>query len=141
VQFTYNTFYYVKFNVMYFLMYNIDLYIFHMHLLQNTELKMEPPMAKTAHPTVLTANDLIEGHSVFLTPEGWAPAIGKAMVAVSTEQGEELSALGQRFLIENQIVGPYLVEVSMESGQPVPLSRREQIRASGAPTIPVGIAA
>ncbi len=98
-------------------------------------------MPKTFNPTVLTANDLVEGHSVFLTPEGWASAIEKAMVAVSPEQSEELEALGQRFVVENQIVGAYLVDVSLDSGTPVPLSRREQIRASGAPTIPVGLAA
>lgn len=98
-------------------------------------------MAKTTHPTVLTANDLVEGHSVFLSPEGWSTNIAKAMVAVSSEQGEELEALGNRFVIENQIVGPYLVDISLETGSPVPLSRRERIRAAGAPTIPVGIAA
>lgn len=98
-------------------------------------------MAKTVHPTVLTANDLVDGHSVYLTPEGWGLEIGKAMVAVSPEQGEELAALGHRFVVENQIVGPYLVDVSLETGSPAPVSRREQIRASGTPTIPVGIAA
>lgn len=98
-------------------------------------------MAKVTHPNVLTANDLVEGHSVFLTPEGWAPSISNAMVAVTPEQAEELEALGHRFVVENQIVGPYLVDVSLEGDAPVPLSRREQIRASGEPTIPVGIAA
>ena len=98
-------------------------------------------MAKAFHPKVLTANDLVEGHSVFLTAEGWAPGIAQAMVAVSPEQAEELEALGRRFVVDNRIVGPYLVDVSTETGAPVPLSRREQIRASGAPTIPVGLAA
>ena len=98
-------------------------------------------MTKAAHPTVLTANDLVEGHSVFLTPEGWGPSISKAMVSVSPEQGEELLALGKRFVVENEIVGPYLVEVSLDTGAPIPLTRREQIRAAGAPTVPVGLAA
>ena len=98
-------------------------------------------MAKTTHPTVLTANDLVEGHSVFLTPEGWGPSIEKAMVAVSPEQSEELEALGNRFVVENQIVGPYLVDVSVTEGDITPILRREQIRAAGAPTIPVGLAA
>jgi hypothetical protein len=31
------------------------------------------------------------------------------------------------------------VEVALESGQPVPVLRREQIRADGIPTIPVGL--
>lgn len=98
-------------------------------------------MAKTTHPNVLTANDLVEGHSVFLTPEGWGTSINKAMVAVSPEQSEELEALGQRFVVENQIVGPYLVDVEVSEGAITPVLRREQIRAAGTPTIPVGLAA
>ena len=98
-------------------------------------------MAKTFHPTVLTANDLVEGHSVFLSAEGWARDIARAMVAVTPEQAEELEALGARHLTDNQVVGPYLVDVVLDSGVPVPLGRREQIRADGVPTIPVGTAA
>ncbi|MEM7743858.1 MAG: DUF2849 domain-containing protein [Pseudomonadota bacterium] len=98
-------------------------------------------MAKQDHPKVLTANDLVEGTSVFLSSEGWKASIDKAMVAVTTEQAEELEALGTRFVKDNSVVGPYLVEVGLETGAPVPLSRREQIRADGAPTIPVGLAA
>ncbi|MEM1299479.1 MAG: DUF2849 domain-containing protein [Pseudomonadota bacterium] len=98
-------------------------------------------MPKVKYPQVLTANDLVEGHSVFLTPEGWDKSIDKAMVAVAPEQAEELEALGRRFVVENRIVGPYLVDVMLDSGAPVPVYRREQIRASGHPTIPVGVAA
>ena len=98
-------------------------------------------MAKTFNPAVLTANNLVEGHSVFLTAEGWGRGIDAALVAVTPEQAEELAALGDRFVDENEIVGPYLVEVSLDDGAPVPLLRREQIRASGAPSIPVGLAA
>lgn len=98
-------------------------------------------MPKPFQNVVLTANDLVHGHSVFLSPEGWSADIARAMVSVTPEQAEELTALGNRFVVDNQIVGPYLVEVSLETGAPVPLSRREQIRASGQPTIPVGIAA
>ena len=98
-------------------------------------------MAKTFTTSVLTANDLVGGHSVFLTPEGWSPDVRRAMTAVSSDQAQELEALGARSVGQNAVVGPYLVEVSTESGAPVPLSRREQIRASGAPTVPVGVAA
>jgi hypothetical protein len=98
-------------------------------------------MAKSFSPVVLTANDLTGGHSVFLTAEGWAPDIDRAMVAVIPEQADELEALGARPIPGAEVVGAYLVEVSLDTGVPVPLSRREQIRASGGPTIPVGPAA
>lgn len=95
-------------------------------------------MAKQFHPTVLTANNLIEGHSVFLTSEGWHRDIAKAMVAVTPEQSEELEALGHRHVSTNAVVGPYLVQVALGDAAPVPMLRREQIRASGLPTISVG---
>ena len=87
---------------------------------------------------VLTANNLIEGHSVFLTAEGWHHDIAHSMVAVTPEQAEELEALGHRHVQSNEIVGPYLISVAVGDGAPVPMLRREQIRASGVPTIPVG---
>lgn len=98
-------------------------------------------MAKQFHPNVLTANNLVEGHSVFLTPEGWHRNIARAMVAVTPEQAAELEALGHRHVTANEVVGPYLVDVVIGDGAPVPMLRREQIRASGEPTISVGPAA
>ncbi len=95
-------------------------------------------MAKKFHPSVLTANNLVEGHSVFLSPEGWHTDIARAMLAVTPEQAAELEALGHRHVSANEVVGPYLVDVALGDGGPVPLLRREQIRASGIPTIPVG---
>lgn len=91
--------------------------------------------------SVITAHDLVEGHSVFLSPEGWHTAITRAMVACTPEEAEELEALAARHAAENSIVGPYLVDVSLDTGSPIPVARREQIRASGTPTIPFGYAA
>lgn len=98
-------------------------------------------MARSFNPAVLTANNLAEGHSVFLAPEGWSRRIDAALVALTAEQAEELAALGNRFVDKNEIVGPYLVDVSLDGGAPVPLARRERIRADGRPTVPFGAAA
>jgi hypothetical protein len=95
-------------------------------------------MAKPFTPAVLTANHLAEGHSVFLAPDGWSPRIDAALVALTPEQAEELAALGGRFVFANEVVGPYLVEVAIEEGVPVPLLRRERIRADGRPTVALG---
>lgn len=95
-------------------------------------------MAKTFHPAVLTANNLVEGHSVFLAAEGWSRRIDAALVALTPEQAEELAALGNRFVDANEIVGPYLVDVALDGGAPAPLLRRERIRAAGEPSIPFG---
>ena len=98
-------------------------------------------MAKAFRTSVVTANDLVEGHSVFLGCDGWSPDIARAMIAFTPEEAGELEALAARFVERNVIVGPYLVEVAVEDGSPVPLLRRERIRAEGLPTIPVGEAA
>lgn len=98
-------------------------------------------MAKPFKASVVTAHDLIEGHAVFLAPEGWSRDIAEALVALTPEQAEEFTALGQRCVDENRVVEPYLVEVTLKDGKPVPVARREQIRASGEPTIAFGRAA
>jgi len=95
-------------------------------------------MAKTFQPTVLTANDLVEGTTVFLSAEGWRREIARAMVAVTPEQATDLEALGARDGGEQQVIGSYLIDISTESGAPVPVLRRERIRAMGVPTIAVG---
>lgn len=95
-------------------------------------------MAKQFLPKILTANNLVEGHSVFLCAEGWHRDIARAMVSVTPEQAAELEALGNRHVRANQVVGPYLVDVRIGDSAPVPVLRREQIRASGKPTIAVG---
>ncbi|MEM7422398.1 MAG: DUF2849 domain-containing protein [Pseudomonadota bacterium] len=95
-------------------------------------------MPRKFSSAVLTANDLTGGCSVFLSAEGWDRSIAKAMVAVTPEQAEELSALGERHVKSNDVVGPYLVDVEIAQGTPRPVLRREQIRADGVPTIPVG---
>ncbi|MBY8974928.1 DUF2849 domain-containing protein [Rhodobacteraceae bacterium NNCM2] len=98
-------------------------------------------MAKTFTPAVITAYDLVEGHAVFLGAEGWNGDIAKAMVALTPEQAEEFEALGQRHVLANEVVEPYLVPVTLDGGLPVPVSRREQIRAAGEPTFAFGRAA
>ena len=98
-------------------------------------------MAKAFRTSVDTANDLVGGRSVFLGCDGWHGDIARAMLAFTPEEAGALEALAGRFVDDNAVVGSYLVEVSVEDGQPVPLLRRERIRAAHAPTVPVGHAA
>jgi sulfite reductase (NADPH) hemoprotein beta-component len=96
-------------------------------------------MAKEFMPVIVTANDLIEGDSVFLGVRGWVRDIAEARVAVTADEASALETAGIADETGNLVVGPYLIEVSVATGQPVPVLRREQIRASGVPTIPVGL--
>ncbi len=97
-------------------------------------------MAKEFKPAVVTANDLTEGDSVFLGALGWVRDIAEARVAMSGDEAKTLEAAGIEGENANIVVGPYLIEVSVATGRPVPVLRREQIRASGVPTIPFGVA-
>ena len=96
-------------------------------------------MAKEFKPVVATANDLIEGDSVFLGACGWMRDISMARVAMSPDEAKVLETDGTAGEDGNIVVGPYLIEVSVATGVPVPVLRREQIRASGVPTIPFGL--
>jgi sulfite reductase (NADPH) hemoprotein beta-component len=96
-------------------------------------------MAKEFKPVVVTANDLIEGDSVFLGACGWVRDIRMARVALSADEAKVLEQAGIEGEDSNVVVGPYLIEVSVATGQPVPVLRREQIRASGLPTMPFGL--
>jgi sulfite reductase (NADPH) hemoprotein beta-component len=96
-------------------------------------------MAKEFKPVVVTANDLIEGDSVFLGALGWVRDIAEARVALTTDEAAVLEQAGIEGEDGNLVVGPYLIEVSVATGRPVPVLRREQIRASGIPTIPFGL--
>ena len=96
-------------------------------------------MAKQFKPVVVTANDLTEGDSVFLGALGWVRDVAEARVALTADEAEVLEQAGLEGEDDNIVVGPYLIEVSVATGRPVPVLRREQIRASGVPTIPFGV--
>ena len=96
-------------------------------------------MPKEFKPVVVTANDLIEGDSVFLSARGWVRDIRLARVAHSSNDAAKLEADGLAGETANIVVGPYLIDVTLDAGHPVPTLRREQIRADGMPTIPVGL--
>ena len=96
-------------------------------------------MAKDFKPVVVTANDLIEGDSVFFGMCGWVRDVRMAHVAMSPDEAAVLETAGAAGETGNRVVGAYLVEVSLATGVPWPLLRREQIRAEGLPTIPVGL--
>ncbi|MEO0621010.1 MAG: DUF2849 domain-containing protein [Pseudomonadota bacterium] len=91
-------------------------------------------MTKAFKPQILTANDLIEGDSVFFATGGWSRDVAEARVATTPEEVTLLEEAGRLEEVENRVVGAYLVAVSLETGAPVPVLRREQIRADRAPT-------
>jgi len=84
---------------------------------------------------IITANLLSSGDVVYLTPdETWSGSIADSLVL---EKGDAANELLERAMAPGgQLVAvdPYLMDVDVRNGVPVPLSQREIIRAKG-PTV------
>lgn len=93
-------------------------------------------MAKTPFPAVLTANDLLDGDTVWWTGARWSRRIDDALIAMDEEAAISLETAGAD---APHVVGAYLVEVDPVTTTPT--ARREAIRASRAPTFAYGAAA
>ncbi|MEM6423157.1 MAG: DUF2849 domain-containing protein [Pseudomonadota bacterium] len=95
-------------------------------------------MPKAFVPVVFAANDLVEGDSVYLALDGWVRAVGEAVIADTPEEKARLEATAKAGVEANLVVGVYDVAVTVGENGAWPVARREQIKASGNTTIPVG---
>lgn len=87
-------------------------------------------MSRAFTPKVVTANDLREGHVVYLTDAGqWSPHMTEAALLTDEADAELrlLKALGQA----NLVVGAYLAEARAGAQGPEPIHFRERFRAHG----------
>ena len=91
-------------------------------------------MAKAFSPAVLTANHLLDGDAVWWTGAGWNADIAHAKIASTPEEREAFDAIALSPAHEADVVGPYLVDVSVTADGARPTVRREAIRADRAPT-------
>ncbi|MDB6178641.1 DUF2849 domain-containing protein [Paracoccus sp. Z330] len=82
-----------------------------------------------ARPGVITANDLREGHNVWMCDEGWTADPKRATVFEDEAIAEIalLEAIGQA----DRVVGPYLAEVRRGPDGPEPTHFREAFRQTG----------
>jgi hypothetical protein len=93
-------------------------------------------MARKHKTTILTANHLLGGHSVFLSREGeWTGDCGRARVARTPEEAASLEAAGRASEDANEVVGVYLVDVEVDmAGRPFPTHYRERMRIRARPS-------
>jgi hypothetical protein len=92
-------------------------------------------MAKKAVMQIVTANNLLEGHSVFLAEDGWTVDHRRARIASGSEEAAALEITGRRDEDGNVVVGVYLVDVELDaSGQPEPTHYREKLRVRARPS-------
>lgn len=86
-------------------------------------------MPKAFTPKVVTANDLIKGHVVYQTAEGWSRDITEAEVLLD-DANCDLRLLEATQQSET-VIGPYLISVELEGEAPRPDHFRETFRANG----------
>jgi hypothetical protein len=80
----------------------------------------------------LTASDLQTGDVVFWAAGRWVERFAEAELFDAQDEGD--AALARAKSQATVVVDPYLIDVELESGLPVPTSYRERVRALG-PTI------
>jgi hypothetical protein len=92
-------------------------------------------MAKKAALQIVTANHLLEGHSIFLGENGWTADHHAARIAVTAEEALALETLGRADEDANRVVGVYLVAVDFDAeGRPEPTHYREKMRVRAVPS-------
>jgi len=84
---------------------------------------------------ILTANDLRQGHVVFLTPAGdWSTRPGDARIEETEEGRAALGRAADAARAANLIIEPEVIPAVVGPDGPWPVRNREQIRALG-PTV------
>ena len=83
----------------------------------------------SAKPGVITANDLREGHNVWMCEDGWTADPRQATLFEDEAIAELalLRAIGQ----SDRVVGPYLIEARRGPNGPEPTHFREAFRQHG----------
>lgn len=79
-------------------------------------------------PQILNANDLATGDVIYWTGNGWTRLIAQAKLV---DDADAALAIGAEAVVARQLVDPYLIDVTLDSGTPWPVLKREQIRATG----------
>lgn len=88
-------------------------------------------MARKFTPKIVTANHLLEGDVIYLTPEGkWSRKHEDAVLF--EEEVKANAALAQAASQVDEIVGAYLADAQLgESGKAEPIHFREEFRTRG----------
>ena len=83
---------------------------------------------------VVTANRLDDGRVVYLTAAGWVTRLVEAEIAASEQEVEGLLVIARAAATNAIIVEPYAIDIEFDGTTPLPVTRRERIRAGG-PTV------
>lgn len=88
-------------------------------------------MARKSDQQIVSANALLTGDVVYLSGSGcWVKDLGQAQIARGRQAAAAL--LDAAGAYPHQVVGPYLVDVTLaDDGAPRPTERREILRTTG----------
>ena len=86
-------------------------------------------MARPFTPKVITANALLEGDVIYLTPTGWTRDLAQA--EVFTDEAHTDLRMIEAAAQTAEVVGVYLADVTVRDGVPQPAHFREAFRAKG----------
>lgn len=82
--------------------------------------------------TAITANRLLDGFVIYLTPDGgWSERLADAAVADGKDAEAALLAVAAAQAKAGTVIGPYAFKVDTADGVPIPLGQRESIRTLG----------
>lgn len=81
---------------------------------------------------IITANRLIDGIVVYFTPQGtWEHDVSSALVCDDDDNQQSTLTRANIGVENNQVIDPYLIQVSVENSVITPLRLGERIRANG----------
>jgi len=96
------------------------------------EARMSDVPAKPVLLKAVTGNRLADGEVVFWNRGAWRERF--ADIELFEDPAEAEAALGEAKAQPTVIVDPYLIDVRIDDGVPIPVAYRERVRALG-PTI------
>ena len=82
----------------------------------------------------ITANRLDTGEVVFRAGDAWRPRLADADLYAAPEAAQAAVALAKAEPLV--VIDPYLIDLRVEAGLPIPQSYRERVRALGPSTHP-----
>lgn len=87
---------------------------------------------------IITANRLIDGAVIYFTANGaWSARIADSQVFDNTDTADQALLAAMAFVKTNEILDPYLIDISQDGFEIKPVRYREIIRAAGPSTFPV----
>jgi hypothetical protein len=87
-------------------------------------------MTRPFTPKLITANDLRDGRSVWLTElGGWSRTAGEALLLTTEDEAQHHLSIAEAQT--GQVISVALIEAERSANGPAPRQTRERIRASG----------